>query len=58
MSEPLGPRWAEKIEQKPRKCYRVRQADVIRSRARGRRRGNASRWALKNLPPLAEDNEP
>lgn len=41
--------------EKPRRSYRVSAADTERSRRRGLRRGNASRWALRGLPPIEED---
>jgi hypothetical protein len=39
----------------PRRCFRVSQADVSASRARGSRRGPRTRYALKNLPPIEEE---
>lgn len=40
---------------KPRRCFRVVAADVEKSRRRGSSRGPASRYALKNLPPIEEE---
>lgn len=46
---------AKALGVKPRRCFRVDSADVQKSRARGSRKGPASRYALKNLPPITED---
>ena len=39
----------------PKRCFRVSAADTARSRRRGSRLGLASRYALRNLPPLEEE---
>ncbi len=39
----------------PKRCFRVSAVDTARSRRRGSRLGLASRYALRNLPPLEEE---
>lgn len=46
---------SEALGHKPRKCFRVSPVDRERSYRRGSARGPASRFALKNLPPIEED---
>ena len=46
---------AKALGQTPRRNFRVVAADVEKSRARGSRRGASSRYGLKNLPPITED---
>ena len=55
MSQPTTPEWCEPPKDEPRRCFRFRQEDKRKSRERGSRRGNASRYALRNLPPIEED---
>lgn len=47
---------AKALGVKPRRCFRVAAADVEQSRRKGSRRGTASRYALKNLLPIEEDD--
>jgi hypothetical protein len=59
MSEELRPGWCEhqpNTPPEPQRCFRVRETDVQKSRVRGAKRGNASRFALKNLPPIDPDD--
>jgi hypothetical protein len=46
---------SEALGCKPRRCFRVAPADRRASYRRGSARGPASRFALKNLPPIEED---
>jgi hypothetical protein len=48
---------AKALGVKPRRNFRVIAADVEKSRARGSRRGAGSRYALRNLPPITEEDE-
>ena len=52
MSQPTT---IEEPEEKPKRCFRYYQEARKESRSRGSRRGSASRWALKSLPPIEED---
>lgn len=59
MSEELRPGWCEhdpKAKPEPQRCFRVSEDARQKSRLRGARRGNASRFALKNLPPIDEED--
>jgi hypothetical protein len=73
MSQSLAPGWVDAIRAevqskdevkrsealgcKPRRCFRVAPADRAQSYRRGSARGPASRFALKNLPPVDPDGE-
>lgn len=46
---------AKALGVEPRKCFRVSESRKADSRKRGSQRGVASRYALKNLPPIDED---
>lgn len=57
MSE-LKPGWCDEVaKQEPEKkrCFRFAQDAWAASRKRGSERGARSRYALKNLPPIEED---
>ncbi len=57
MSE-LKPGWADEVAKKepePKRCFRFYQDAWAASRKRGSERGARSRYALKNLPPIEED---
>ncbi len=59
MSEELRVGWCEydpQVKPEPQRCFRVSEADRQKSRVRGAKRGNASRFALKNLPPIDEED--
>lgn len=72
MSQPLPPGWtdgvrlgaaspdeatrAKALGVEPRRCYRVDGERKSQSRKRGSQRGVASRYALKNLPPIESDD--
>ena len=59
MAQPTTP---EHCEQQPEettaRCFRRSEADMQASRRRGGRRGHMSRYGLRNLPPLDEEEEP
>lgn len=46
---------AQQAEPEPPRTTRDFKRDTQESRLRGARRGNANRYALRNLPPLEED---
>jgi hypothetical protein len=46
---------SEALGLKPRRCFRSSGDEFQKSRSRGSRRGPASRYALKNLPPVDEE---
>jgi hypothetical protein len=55
MSQPTTPEWCEPPKDEPRRCFRFSQQDVNRSRSKGQKKGIVSRYALRNLPPVEED---
>lgn len=69
MNDSLKPGWVDAVARdarsddpdtrapalgEPRRCFRVDQSRTARSRRRGSARGPASRYALRNLPPIEE----
>jgi hypothetical protein len=63
MSQPLQPGWCDQAKkaggtEEPKRCFRVRQADVEASRKRGSAKGARSRFALRNLPPVDDELPP
>lgn len=58
MSQQLPPGWAETDTEKAPPCFRINEAALPDKRSRGGRRGTASRYGLRNLPPInPEDPE-
>lgn len=58
MSQPIQPGWCDEVaaaSEEPKRCFRVSQDALAASRKRGSIRGARSRYALKNLPPIDED---
>jgi len=59
MSQPLQPGWCDEVAvtsaEERKRCFRVSQDALAASRKRGSQRGARSRYALKNLPPIEED---
>ncbi len=47
---------AEYEDRNRRRCFRVAANDTEQSRARGARRGLASRYSLSGLPPIDPDD--
>jgi hypothetical protein len=46
---------AEALGVQPRRCFRLSNEAYKRSRQRGSQRGYQTRYGLRNLPPIEED---
>lgn len=56
MSQPTTPDWCHPPpKDETKRCFRFSQEERQRSRSKGSKKGNASRYALRNLPPIEED---
>lgn len=57
MSQQLPPRWADPPPKpQTQRSFRIDEGAHQDARSRGGRRGTASRFALRNLPPIDEDD--
>lgn len=56
MSQQLPPGWADEETEVKTPCFRINEAALPDKRSRGGRRGTASRYNLRNLPPINPDN--
>ena len=56
MSQRLPPGWADTEVEKPQPCFRINEAALPDKRSRGGRRGTATRYNLRNLPPIDPDH--
>jgi hypothetical protein len=57
MSQPLQPGWPDKpAPEEPKPAFRFSEDARQTSRLRGGQRGMRSRYGLRNLPPIDEDN--
>lgn len=56
MSQSLPPGWADKPETPVQHTFRLNEGARQDSRSRGGRRGTATRYSLRNLPPIDPEN--